>query len=153
MRRLLAERRKEQASLVFHTYRMKLTENTNKSNHLSQNMTACITFATWQGYLHPIKAGHWCAIDTASSLPTVTAFESCLFLHHTSHWKPPPLLTLGHGCRSKQWLALRHQQHHAHPSMHTALLQRLRRALHKNHFMVTDNSLLPATRCLLPAPF
>ena len=40
------------------------------------------------------------------------------------------------------------------PSMHTALLQRLRRALHKNqHFTVVDNSVLPATRCVLPAPF
>ena len=39
-------------------------------------------------------------------------------------------------------------------SMHTVLLQRLRRALHKNrHFTVVDNSLLPATRCVLPAPF
>lgn len=44
-------------------------------------------------------------------LLTVTAFESWLFLHHTSHWKPLPQLTPWHGCHYKKWLILWQQQH------------------------------------------
>lgn len=40
-------------------------ERKHKSIQLSQNMTAWLTSATWQGYLHPVKAGDLCAIDTA----------------------------------------------------------------------------------------
>ena len=61
MRRLLSGQRKEHASLIFHTCRMKQTGNTSRSSHLSQSLTAWVTFATGQGHLHPIKAGHWCA--------------------------------------------------------------------------------------------
>ena len=94
-----------------HVWNKTKWERKHKSIQLSHNMTAWLTSATWQGYLHPIKAGDWCATDTALSLPTVTAFESRPFLHHTIHWKVLPKLTPWRGCHYKKWLIPWHQQH------------------------------------------
>ena len=152
VRRLFPERREEQASLVFHTYRMKQTENTNTSNHLPQNVTAWITFATWQGYLLPSKAGQRCAIYSI-------VFPQWQPLNHASFFiirgteNPCPCWHCHMGVTLKSGLLFGTNTLLTPPSMHTVLLQRLRRALHKNqHFTVTDNSLLPATHCYCQLP-
>lgn len=106
--------REKGTSLSFyfpHIWNKTKWERKHKSIQLSQNMTAWLTSATWQGYLHPVKAGDWCAIDTVLNLPKVTAFESRLFVHHTIPWRPLPKLTPWRGCHCKKWLIPWHQQH------------------------------------------
>ena len=105
MRRLLSGRRKEHASLIFHTCRMKQTGNTSRSRHLSQSLTAWVTFATGQGHLHPIKAGHWCAWMQRRVSPQRQPLTHDSFSITRVAETPRPCWQW-HGCHSKQWLSL-----------------------------------------------